>query len=206
MEALKVNKFGRTYRTGIVLDQDMRSLIIDRILQEGGDRVTGYIPRSFRYFSEELKLSVNTITKIWRKFCEELSINPRAKGGTKWSKLTGDDLELIEILKIEKPSVSLAEIISCLEEMDGEEVSMATVSRALKHRLPQVLTQEKKLQRSPLNDLHKQTYYIHNFSSIIWQQKTRDGLNSLTKQVLSYRMWEHGCTDIVLRELAVWKL
>ena len=136
MEALKENKFGRTYRTGIALDQDMRSLIIDRILQEGGDRVTGYIPRSFRYFSEELKLSVNTITKIWRKFCEELSINPRAKGGTNWSKLTGDDLELIEILKIEKPSVSLAEIISCLEEMDGEEVSMATVSRALKHRLP----------------------------------------------------------------------
>ncbi|XP_068707445.1 uncharacterized protein [Montipora foliosa] len=136
MEALKVNKFGRTYRTGIALDQDMRSLIIDRILQEGGDRVTGYIPRSFRYFSEELKLSVNTITKIWRKFCEELSINPRAKGGTKWSKLTGDDLELIEILKIEKPSVSLAEIISCLEEMGSEEVSMATVSRALKHRLP----------------------------------------------------------------------
>ena len=39
-------------------------------------------------------------------------------------------------MKIEKPSVSLAEIISCLEEMNGEEVSMATVSRALKHRLP----------------------------------------------------------------------
>ena len=68
MEALKVNKSGRIYRTGIALDQDMRSLIIGRILQEGGDRVTGYIPRSFRYFSDELKLSVNTITKIWRKF------------------------------------------------------------------------------------------------------------------------------------------
>ena len=69
MEALKVEKSGQTYCTGIALDQDMRSLGIDRILQEGGDRVTGYIPRSFRYFSEE--------------FCEELSINPRAKGGTK---------------------------------------------------------------------------------------------------------------------------
>ena len=68
MEALKVNKFGWTYRTGIALDQDMRSLIIDRILHEGGDRVTGYIPRSFRYFSEELKLSVNRATMFtgWR--------------------------------------------------------------------------------------------------------------------------------------------
>ena len=60
-------------------------------------------------------------------------INPQATGGTKWSKLTGDDLELIEILKIEKPSVSLAEIISCLEEMDDVEMSMTTVSRARKH-------------------------------------------------------------------------
>ena len=180
-EALKVNKFGPTYRTGIALDQDMRSLIIDRILQGGGDRVTGYIPRSFRYFSEELKLSVNTITKIWRKFCEELSINPRAKGGTKWSKLTGDDLELIEILKIEKPSVSLVEIISCLQEMDGEEVSTLLFPERSSIDCHQVLTREKKLRRSPLNDLHKQTYFIHNFSSIIWQQKTRDGLNSLTK-------------------------
>ena len=72
----------------------------------------------FVNFFEELKLSVNTITKIWLKFCEELLINPQAKGGTKWSKLTGDNLELNEILKIEKPSISLAEIISCLEEMD----------------------------------------------------------------------------------------
>ena len=49
----------------------MRTLIIDRILQEDGDPVTGYTPRSFQYFSEELRLSVNTITKIWQKFCEE---------------------------------------------------------------------------------------------------------------------------------------
>ena len=184
MDALKVNKFERTYRTGIALDQDMRSLIIDRILQEGGDRVTGYIPRSFPYFSEELKLSVNTITKIWRKFCKELSINPRAKGGTNWSELTGDELELIEILKIGKPSVSLAEVISCLEEIKW------TVKKCQWLLFPehssidchQVLTREKKLRRSPLNDLHKQTHFIHNFSSIIWQQKTRDGLNSLMKQ------------------------
>jgi len=101
---------------------------------------------------------------------------------SKRSKLTGDDLELVEILKIEKPSVSLAEIMSCLEEMHGLEVSMATVSRALKHRLPSGLYTRKKSQRSPVNALHKQTYFIHYFTSIIWQQKIQDGLNSLTKQ------------------------
>ena len=59
MDVLKVKRFGRTY-----LGQDMKTLIIDRILQEGGDRVTGYIPRSFRYFFKEVWLSINTITKI----------------------------------------------------------------------------------------------------------------------------------------------
>ncbi|XP_031552633.1 uncharacterized protein LOC116289810 [Actinia tenebrosa] len=136
MDAFRVNRFGRTYRTGVALDQDMRTMIIDRILQEGGDRATGYIPRSLRYFSEELQLSYNTVAKIWRQFCEEFSIDSRPKGGTKWSKLSEDDLELIELLKIEKPSISLAEIITCLDEMDGVDVSMAAVSRAIKQRLP----------------------------------------------------------------------
>ena len=107
MDGFKVNRFGRRYRTGVALDQDMRTLIIHRILQEGGDRVTGYIPRSFRYFSEELRLSVNTITNIRRQFCEEVSVNPRAKGGARWSKLSEDDLELLELLKIEKPSENI---------------------------------------------------------------------------------------------------
>ena len=100
------------------------------------------------------------------------------KGGTNWSKLTGDDLELIEILKIEKPSVSLAEIISCLEEMDGEEVSMATVSRTLKHRLPSGPYMRKKITKIALERFTQTNIliiFIHNFSSIIWQQKTRDG-------------------------------
>ena len=167
MDALKVNRFGRTYCTGVVLVQDMKTLIIDRILQEGGDRVTGYIPRSFRYFSEELRLSVNTVTKIWQQFYEELSLTPRAKGGTRWSKLSEYDLELIELLKIEKPSVSLAEIISCLEEIGGVDMSMAAVSRALKQILPSGPYTRKKLRRSPVKGLHLRTCFIHNFSSII---------------------------------------
>lgn len=37
VKAQKVNQFGRTYHTGVALDEDMRSPVIDRILQEGGD-------------------------------------------------------------------------------------------------------------------------------------------------------------------------
>lgn len=62
-------------------------------------------------------------------------INFWVKGGIKWSKLIGDDLEFIEILKIEKLFVLFVEIISCFEEMDGEEVLMVIVFRVFKYRL-----------------------------------------------------------------------
>ena len=68
---------------------------------------------------------------IWLRYCDDYSLTPRPRGGAKWSKLTEDDLELIKVLKIEKPSLSLTEIISCVEEMGGENVSLSAVSRAL---------------------------------------------------------------------------
>ena len=74
------------------------------------------------------KYSLNTVNR------SPLLKSARPKGGTKWSKLTEDDLELKELMKTEKLSVSLAEVITCL---DGVEVSMAAVSRAPKNRLPE---------------------------------------------------------------------
>ena len=52
-------KFGRSYRPGVGLDQDLKCSIIDRIffyisegLSEGGEQVTGYIPRSTQFANE----------------------------------------------------------------------------------------------------------------------------------------------------------
>ena len=50
-------------------------------------------------------------------------------------KLTNEDLELIEVLKHEKPSTSLAEISSILLEM-GNSASISAISCALKTRMP----------------------------------------------------------------------
>ena len=97
-------------------------------MSEGGDRLTGYIPRSHTYFSQELKLSVNAVKSVWRRYCETMQVNPKPKGGSVWSKLKEDDLELIEVLKIHSPSMSLAEII---EEL-GHHTSISAVSRAVK--------------------------------------------------------------------------
>ena len=40
MEARKVNQFGRSYRPGVALAQDLKFLIIDSIIRDGGDRIT----------------------------------------------------------------------------------------------------------------------------------------------------------------------
>ena len=93
-------------------------------------------------------------------------------------------MELIELLKIEKPSLSLAEL-SCLEEMDSVDVSMVAVSRALKQRLPSCPYTRKKLQRSPVKDLLLRTCFIYSFSSIIsvnirlshFSQPVKSGMN-----------------------------
>ena len=53
METRKVNKFGKSYRPGVALDKDFRCSIIDRIISDGGDRITGYIPRSFTQFKHK---------------------------------------------------------------------------------------------------------------------------------------------------------
>ena len=47
METRKVNKFGKSYLPGVALGQDFRCSIIDRIISDGGDQITGYIPQSF---------------------------------------------------------------------------------------------------------------------------------------------------------------
>ena len=39
METKQVNKFGRSYSQGVPLDQDLRCLIVDSILKEGGGAI-----------------------------------------------------------------------------------------------------------------------------------------------------------------------
>ena len=133
METKKVNKFGRSFSQGVALDQDLRCLIIDTILKEGGDRVTGYIPCTFAELSRRFCVSAKTIKSVWHRFCQEMTTRSRRKGGMTHSKLQEDDLELIEVLKMHSPSISLSESI---QELPVQEISMSAISRAVKNRLP----------------------------------------------------------------------
>ena len=66
MEMRKINKFGRTYRPGVALDQDFKCLIIDSIISYGGDRMTGSAEfdttgRRVACFSEHFEICIAQI-------------------------------------------------------------------------------------------------------------------------------------------------
>ena len=138
MDVLKVNSFGRIYHPGKSLSSDARTHVIDTIIAEGGDRATGFVPMTYAQLSKELRLSLNTVKNIWRRYCEEDQLLAKPAGGFRRSKMDEDDLQLIEILKHEKPLISFSEISHILQENGGvQDISISAVGKAIKEgRLP----------------------------------------------------------------------
>ena len=183
METFKVNKFGRSYTSGKPLSNDFRMHVIENILAEGGDRLSGYIHLTYAELSRKFRLSPNTVKSIWRQYCQEYHGNPKPTGGFRWRKLDQDDLQLIEILKIEKPSISYAEIIRTVEEhggINGEEISIASISRAIKSgRLPSGLRYSRK-------KLTKLAYERFTPENIVYTQLFIDYLSSKDPRKLKF--------------------
>ena len=95
----EVNKHGRTYIRGKALHQDFRSIVIDEIVEVGGDIATGFFEGSYSAVASKLKVSSDTIKKIWKAFCTS-GESKRPKSCTSGAKqLIPDDLEFIEVLK-----------------------------------------------------------------------------------------------------------
>ena len=131
-----VNTKGRSYSQGKSLDVDLRRLIIDHCIPSGGNPVNGYLPVTYKSIADTYRVGLNTVSKIWKNFCDSAQVNPDRNGGDRCSKLSEGDLELIEILKTVKGSVQLNEIYSVLEEIGNvQSISLSTISRAVKCKL-----------------------------------------------------------------------
>lgn len=135
---LRFSKYGRTYENGKALSLDFRRSIIDKILQEGGNRATRNIPTGYKNIAAYFKVAPNTVKKIWKRFCEEYTEERRPVSGGKRAKLSQGDLELIEVLKTAQGSISLKEIWEIIDELGDVEgnISLCTISRAIRNRLP----------------------------------------------------------------------
>ena len=108
MDNFKTNKFGRSYISGKPLSEDFRVLILDTIIEKGGDSLlTGYIPVTYIEIAKRFCVSQQTVAKIWREFCQRNSFAVQSRGGLRINnrKLTDNDLELIGTLSLALRSI-----------------------------------------------------------------------------------------------------
>ena len=106
----KVNKHRRSYWPGKPLSLDLRSSIIDKIVQGGESATTGHFPGRYVDVAGELNLSSAVVSTIWKQYCETNSLHPLEHGRGNKSGLSEGDLQLIEVVKRHKPSTSYAEL------------------------------------------------------------------------------------------------
>ena len=99
MERLQVNSKGRTFLKGCALLRDLRTLIVDEIVLNGGNINTGYFPGKFSGVANTFKVSGNTSKNVWQRLHTERTIEPWRHGGGNTSNLTQGDLQFIETVK-----------------------------------------------------------------------------------------------------------
>ena len=122
----KINKCSRTFESGKALSTDFRRLMIDKILEKGGNRTMQEIPCGYAFIAHCFKVVPNTVKKIWKQFCNEYSEDRLPVSGSRRLSLSAGELELIEVLKLTRGSISLAEVWDILvnEFGDVENVSI----------------------------------------------------------------------------------
>ena len=135
----RVNENGRLYAQGKSLSKDLRSLIINKIILNGGDPLTGVFPGTYTGVANTSWVSSVTVSNIWKRYCQDGTISPRKNGGGNPSHLSEGDLQYIEFLKQQQPSISYNEIMEKLHEFGDlpyGTTSTTAISEAVRHRLP----------------------------------------------------------------------
>jgi len=95
----RLNLKGRTFSKGRALSRDLRTLIVDEIVRNGGDIYTGYFPGKFLDVANAFKVSRNTVINLWQRLHTEHTIEPQRNGGGNNSHLTQVTCSLSRLLR-----------------------------------------------------------------------------------------------------------
>lgn len=131
----EVNKFGRSYNRGKSVQDDLRSLVIDEIVERGGDTATGFFNGSYRAVGSKLKLSSKPVQKIWKKFCSSGLVKRTKTCASGVKSLKQEDVEFIKFLKTDKASMTSGELLKEVTEhcfIPGR-ISKETINRAVRN-------------------------------------------------------------------------
>jgi hypothetical protein len=131
-----VNFEGRHYEKGKASGDDLRSVIIDDMESRGAVQSTGEYPRGLlTEMARTYKMSASGVRKLWTGYCTRNSVAPLPHAGGHERKLDDQDLQYLQALKMEKPSISLKQMKCKLQENCGKLVSMSTISTCVRTRL-----------------------------------------------------------------------
>lgn len=132
-----VSKNGRSYTSGKALRSDLRTAVIDHIVQQGGDVITGFFQGSYTEVAKHFNLSRMVVQKLWRQCCEQGDITNQWKGGNNPPRLQKQDLDFIEALKTATPSMPHAKIYDAVNTHCNipTGTSKSAIARAVQSRL-----------------------------------------------------------------------
>ena len=131
---MQTNKYGRSFKWGKALSDGFKNLILDELKKcYGGDQDTMYIEYgAYSKTAEKFKVSVKTVSNIWKEHCCGTSTHNR-RGRPK--KLSNQDIDFIEYMKMQRPSYTSAKIHADLVSVSTTEVGPRTIRRAVQKHL-----------------------------------------------------------------------
>ena len=109
-------------------------MVIDAIVDAGGDIVTGYFQGNFSAIARTFKLKRDTVVKVWRQFVANSDHELPKSTATGVRSLQPNDLDFIEFLKTDRPSLTSGELLTEVNEycqIPGG-VSTVTINRAVR--------------------------------------------------------------------------
>ena len=98
---------------------------------------TGFFPSNFEDVSRKLKVKGSTVRDIWRKFVTSGDYECKRNAGRSMH-LQQDDLDFIEFIKSDRPSISAGEILKEITEVSNVPggTSKSAIGRAVRDKLP----------------------------------------------------------------------
>ena len=77
LAVMAFNKKGRCYERGKGLSEELKGQIIDKILETGGDRTSGYFPAKWTDLGDKFGVSGKTAKTVWEKFVNDGTVSPK---------------------------------------------------------------------------------------------------------------------------------
>lgn len=166
---MQTNKYGRSFQSGKSLSKDFKNLILDELTDcHGGNKDTMFIKYgAFSKTAEKFKVSVNTVSNIWKEHC--CGISTRSTGGHRGSsrKLSNQDIDFIEYMKIQKPSYTSTKIHAELLTVSTTEVHPRTIRRAVQKHLSKPYSFKKIKAVAEERFTHENLIYTETFMDIL---------------------------------------